>query len=104
VFYALVVHLVQLLRATFVRAYPREHLTISLLSWKDAAPLTTLVWDNIMWSSHHFGKCPLPSPFNIILPHRGRGEELASSCIVANTAYEHGAVNPPNENLRSIIG
>jgi hypothetical protein len=51
VFYALVVHLVQLLRATFVRAYPREHLTISLLSersWKDAGPLNTLVWDIIM--------------------------------------------------------
>jgi hypothetical protein len=47
---------------------------------------------------------PLPSPLNIIFPHRGRGEELASSCIVANTAYEQGIVNPPNENLRSIIG
>jgi hypothetical protein len=27
-----VVHLFQLLRATFVRAYPREHLTISFVS------------------------------------------------------------------------
>jgi hypothetical protein len=31
-FHALLVHLIQPLRATFVRAYPREHLTISLLS------------------------------------------------------------------------
>jgi hypothetical protein len=76
-FYALVVHLVQLLRATFVRAYPREHLTISFLSWrprKDAAPLTTIVWDTITWSSHPFGEYSLPSP-------------LPFSCIVANTAY-----------------
>jgi hypothetical protein len=84
-----VVHLVQLLRATFVRAYPREHLTISILSWrscKDAATLTltTLVWDTFIWSLHHFGETLLT--ITIILPRRDREEELISSCIVANTA------------------
>src|SRR5215218_5642512 len=105
-FHALLVHLIQLLRATFVRAYPREHLTISLLSWrswKDAVPscYPLLCGTSPCGPDYHCGKCSLPSPFTIVLPHVGREGELTSSCIVANTAYEQGEVHPPNDNLVS---
>jgi hypothetical protein len=49
------------------------------------------------------GKYFLPSPFIIILSRRGREEELTSSCIVANTAYEQGAGHPPNEYLSNKV-
>jgi|SRR5215203_6208877 hypothetical protein len=108
-FHALLVHLIQLLRATFVRAYPREHLTISLLSWrswKDAVPscYPLLCGTSPCGPDYHCGKCSLPSPFTIVLPHVGREGELTSSCIVANTAYEQGEVHPPNDNLRTNVG
>src|SRR5215204_2219342 len=103
-FHALLVHLIHLLRAPFVRAYPREHLTISLLSWrswKDAVPpCQPLLCGTILCDpNYHRGEMSLPSPFTIILPHGGREGELTSSCIVANTACGQGEVHPQNDNL-----
>src|SRR5215218_4016025 len=101
-FYTLVVHLIQLLRATFVRAYPREHLTISLLSyrsWKDAAPSCQplLCGTPSCGPDYHCGELLLTVAVHYYPSSWGTRGELTSSCIVANTTYKQGEVHPPND-------